>query len=112
MFQILLDADLRMQLGQIARPTGHGKRVLVIAAGACIATNARQLQNIGSGLAEADRSEFASPQEVNAFFVKHGCQTDEARRHRIASAPRREDEFAVTQRRGRDGLEALHLSRC
>lgn len=32
-----------------------------------------QMQDVKSGLAEAERGEFATPQEVRSFFAKHGC---------------------------------------
>jgi predicted transcriptional regulator len=32
-----------------------------------------QVQDVEAGLAEADRGEFATPEEVTSFFAKHGC---------------------------------------
>jgi predicted transcriptional regulator len=32
-----------------------------------------QVQDIEAGLAEADRGDFASAEEVNTFFARHGC---------------------------------------
>lgn len=74
MLNVRLPADLHGKLEQLTKATGRTKSFLAIEAlRGYIATEAWQIQDIESGLAEADRGEFASPQEVNAFFAKHGC---------------------------------------
>lgn len=71
---VRLPADLHGKLEQLTKATGRTKSFLAVQAlTGYIETEAWQIKDIEDGLADADRGDFASPQEVSAFFAKHGC---------------------------------------
>jgi len=68
---VRLPADLAGQLEKLAKATGHDKSTITVAAlRAYVEAEAWQIQDIEQGVAEADRGEFASTEEVNSFFAK------------------------------------------
>ncbi|MGZ8341171.1 MAG: CopG family ribbon-helix-helix protein [Telluria sp.] len=70
---IRLPADLAVQLEQLTLATGRNMSAITVAAlRDYVAAEARQIQDIEQGIAEADRGEFASAEEVSAFFAKYG----------------------------------------
>lgn len=71
---VRLPADLAHQLEQLTKATGRNKSAITVAAlREYVEAESWQIQDIKDGLAEADRGEFASDEEVSAFFAKHGC---------------------------------------
>lgn len=71
---VRLPADLAKQLEQLTRATGRNKSSIAVAAlREYIEAEAWQIQDIENGLAEADRGEFASAEEVTNFFAKYDC---------------------------------------
>jgi RHH-type rel operon transcriptional repressor/antitoxin RelB len=70
---VRLPADLATQLDKLTKATGRNKSALTVAAlREYVEAEAWQIQDTLEGLAEADRGEFASDEEVTAFFAKHG----------------------------------------
>ncbi|RJG23864.1 CopG family ribbon-helix-helix protein [Massilia cavernae] len=70
---VRLPADLAVQLEKLTRVTGRNKSALTVAAlRDYVAAEAWQIQDIEQGIAEADRGEIASADEVNFFFAKYG----------------------------------------
>jgi RHH-type rel operon transcriptional repressor/antitoxin RelB len=71
---VRLPADLASQLDQLTKATGRNKSAITVEAlREYVEAESWQIQDIKTGLAEADRGEFASAEEVDAFFAKHGC---------------------------------------
>jgi RHH-type transcriptional regulator, rel operon repressor / antitoxin RelB len=74
LLNVRLPAELHGKLEQLTKATGRTKSFLTVEAlKGYIEAEAWQVQNIEAGMAEADRGEFASAEEVTAFFAKHGC---------------------------------------
>ena len=74
MLNVRLPSDLAGQLEALTKATGRTKSAITVAAlQAHIEVEAWQIEEIKAGIAEADRGEFASDDEVTAFFAKHGC---------------------------------------
>lgn len=70
---VRLPADLATQLDKLIKATKRTKSNLVVeAVRNYVEAETWQIQDTLEGLAEADRGEFASEEEVNAFFAKHG----------------------------------------
>ena len=74
MLNVRLPADLYESLSRLTKATGRTKSFLTVQAlKGYIETEAWQIRDVEAGLAEADRGEFASPEEVASFFARHGC---------------------------------------
>jgi RHH-type transcriptional regulator, rel operon repressor / antitoxin RelB len=74
LLNVRLPAELHGKLEQLTKATGRTKSFLTVEAlKGYIEAEAWQVQDIEAGMAEADRGEFASAEEVTAFFAKHGC---------------------------------------
>jgi predicted transcriptional regulator len=74
MLNVRLPAALHESLARLTKATGRTKSFLAVQAlTTYIETEAWQIQDIEQGLAEADRGEFATPEEVNTFFQAYGC---------------------------------------
>jgi RHH-type rel operon transcriptional repressor/antitoxin RelB len=70
---VRLPADLAGQLEKLMQATGRNKSAITVAAlRDYVEAEAWQIQDIEQGVLEADRGEFASDNEVNAFFAKYG----------------------------------------
>lgn len=70
---VRLPADLASQLEALTKATGRTKSFLTVEAlRGYIESESWQVQDIKDGLAEADRGEFASEEEVTRFFGKYG----------------------------------------
>ncbi len=70
---VRLPADLAGQLDKLIEATGRNKSAITVAAlREYVDAQAWQIQDIEEGVAEADRGEFASDGDVNAFFAKYG----------------------------------------
>jgi RHH-type transcriptional regulator, rel operon repressor / antitoxin RelB len=70
---VRLPADLANQLDKLIQATGRNKSAITVAAlREYVEAEAWQIQDIEQGIAEADRGEFASANEVNSFFAKYG----------------------------------------
>ncbi len=70
---VRLPADLAGQLEKLIAATGRNKSAITVAAlRDYVEAEAWQVQETLQGIAEADRGEFASDSEVNAFFAKYG----------------------------------------
>jgi predicted transcriptional regulator len=71
---VRLPADLAVQLEALTKATGRTKSFLTVEAlRGYVEAEAWQVQDIKEGLAEADRGEFATPEEVANVFAKYGC---------------------------------------
>ena len=71
---VRLPADLAVQLDALTKATGRTKSFLTVEAlRSYVEAEAWQIQDIKDGLEEADRGEFASPEEVACVFAKYGC---------------------------------------
>ena len=74
MLTVRLPAELHGKLEQLTKVTGRTKSFLAVQAlTGYVETEAWQIQDVEAGLAEADRGEFASAEEVVSFFAKHDC---------------------------------------
>jgi RHH-type rel operon transcriptional repressor/antitoxin RelB len=70
---VRLPADLAGQLDKLMQATGRNKSAITVAAlRAYVESESWQIQDIEEGIAQADRGEFASTDEVNSFFAKYG----------------------------------------
>lgn len=70
---VRLPADLASQLEKLTLATGRNKSAITVAAlRAYVEAEIWQIQDVEEGIAEADRGEFASADEVNSFFAKYG----------------------------------------
>ena len=71
---VRLPVDLAVQLEALTKATGRTKSFLTVEAlREYLQVQAWQVQDIKDGLAEADRGEFATEEEVTNFFAKYGC---------------------------------------
>ncbi|MFI4940547.1 MAG: CopG family ribbon-helix-helix protein [Burkholderiales bacterium] len=71
---VRLPSDLACQLEKLTKATGRNKSALTVAAlRDYVEAESWQIQEIEEGLAEADRGEFASAEEVASVFAKYGC---------------------------------------
>ncbi len=71
---VRIPADLANQLDALTTTTGRNKSALAIEALArFVEVETWQIQQIKSAVEEADRGEFATDAEVNAFFAKYDC---------------------------------------
>ena len=71
---VRIPADLANQLDALTTTTGRNKSALAVEALArFVEVEMWQIQQIQSALEEADRGEFATNEEVNAFFEKYDC---------------------------------------
>ncbi|KRE13769.1 CopG family transcriptional regulator [Bosea sp. Root483D1] len=71
-FTIRLDAETLAKLDALASDTDRSRNWLAAKAiENYIKLNAWQIEQIKAGLAEADRSEFATDEEVDAVFAKY-----------------------------------------
>jgi RHH-type transcriptional regulator, rel operon repressor / antitoxin RelB len=71
LLNVRLPAELHGKLEQLTKATGRTKSFLTVEAlKGYIEAEAWQVQDIEAGMAEADRGEFASAEEVTAFFAK------------------------------------------
>ncbi len=69
-----LPAVLAEQLEQLTKATGQHRDAIALAAlHEYMDTQVWQVQDIQAALAEAERGEFASEDEVNGFFARYGC---------------------------------------
>jgi predicted transcriptional regulator len=70
---VRLPADLHGQLEQLVQATGRTKSFLTVEAlKSYVSQEQWQIADIQAGLQEADRSEFATVEEVSAVFAKYG----------------------------------------
>ena len=70
---VRLPSELALQLEALTKATGRTKSFLTVEAlREYLAVQAWQVQDIKEGLAEADRGEFASEEDVTQFFAKYG----------------------------------------
>lgn len=70
---VRLPADLADALDKLAKLTGRSKSNIAVAAlQSYVESEASQIRDIEEGIAGADRGEFASVEEVNAFFSRYG----------------------------------------
>lgn len=70
---VRLPADLHSQLEQLVQATGRTKSFLTVEAlKRYVGQEQWQIADIQAGLQEADRGEFATPDEVGAVFAKYG----------------------------------------
>jgi RHH-type rel operon transcriptional repressor/antitoxin RelB len=66
--------DLYSQIEALATATARTKSfVMVEALKGYVESESWQIQDIHEGIREADAGQFASPEEVNAVFAKHGA---------------------------------------
>jgi RHH-type transcriptional regulator, rel operon repressor / antitoxin RelB len=74
MLNVRLPQELAAQLDTLTKSTGRTKSALTVEAlrGYLEAEN-WQIADIQAGVEEANRGEFASTEEVKAFFAKHDC---------------------------------------
>ncbi|SJM91708.1 CopG family ribbon-helix-helix protein [Crenothrix polyspora] len=69
---VRLPLELAGQLEALTKATGRTKSFLTVEAlRGYIEVEMWQIQDVKSGLAEADRGEFASVEEVDAFFAQY-----------------------------------------
>ncbi|WP_229458797.1 CopG family ribbon-helix-helix protein [Massilia glaciei] len=69
---IHLPADLASELEKLALATGGNTRLIAVAAlRAFVESEALQIRDVQESIAEADRGEFASADEVDSFFAKY-----------------------------------------
>jgi RHH-type rel operon transcriptional repressor/antitoxin RelB len=71
---VRLPVELATQLDKLIKATGRNRTAITVAAlQDYVEQEAWQIQEIEEGLAQADRGEFASPEEVASVFAKYGC---------------------------------------
>ena len=71
---VRLPFDIATELEALTKATGRTKSFLTVEAlREYLQVQAWQVQDIKDGLAEADRGEFATEDEVATFFAKYGC---------------------------------------
>lgn len=71
---VRLPAELAGQLEALTKATGRTKSFLTVEAlRGYIHAESWQIQDIKNGIAEADQNEFASEEEVSAFFAQYDC---------------------------------------
>ena len=70
---VRLPVELHSQLEQLVHATGRTKSFLTVEALRRYVNQEQwQIADIQAGMAEADRGDFASSDEVQAVFAKHG----------------------------------------
>jgi RHH-type transcriptional regulator, rel operon repressor / antitoxin RelB len=70
---VRLPSQLHGQLEQLVQATGRSKSFLTVEAlKSYVSQEQWQIADIRAGLDEADREDFATPQEVSAVFAKYG----------------------------------------
>lgn len=70
---VRIPSDLASKLDSLTKATGRTKSALTLEAlREYIETQAWQIADIKRAIGEADRGEFASEEDVKAFFAKHG----------------------------------------
>ena len=73
MLNVRLPSELAAKLKALAQATGRTKSAITVAAlQDHLEVEAWQIAEIKAGISEADRGEFVSDDEVNAFFARHG----------------------------------------
>lgn len=71
---VRVPVDVFDQLEELAKATDRTKSfVTVEALSTYLDTQAWQIREVTEALAEADRGEFATDEEVNAIFAKYGA---------------------------------------
>jgi RHH-type transcriptional regulator, rel operon repressor / antitoxin RelB len=71
---VRLPIELAGQLEALTKATGKTKSFLTVEAlREYLETQAWQVQDIKTAIAEANHGEFASEKEVTRFFAKYGC---------------------------------------
>ena len=71
---VRLPSGLSSQLERLTKATGRTKSALTVAAlQAYVEAESWQIQDTLDALAEADRGEFATDEEVSSVFAKYGC---------------------------------------
>ena len=71
---VRLPFDIATELEALTKATGRTKSFLTVEAlREYLQVQAWQVQDIKDGLAEANRGEFATEDEVATFFAKYGC---------------------------------------
>jgi RHH-type rel operon transcriptional repressor/antitoxin RelB len=74
MLNVRLPAELAGQLDALTKATGRTKSALTVEAlRGYLDAESWQIADIQAGVEEANRGEFATDDEVTAFFAKHGC---------------------------------------
>ena len=73
-----ISPELHHTLNLLTKATGRSKSYLTIAAlESYLREQSWQIEDIQAGVQEADRGEFASPEEVSSIFSKYGTQVDQ-----------------------------------
>ena len=71
---VRIPAELAEQLDALSNTTGRNKSALAVEAlSRFVEVEAWQIEQIRTAIAEADRGEFATAEEVNEFFAQYGC---------------------------------------
>ena len=71
---VRLPLDIATELDALTKATGRTKSFLAVEAlREYLQGQAWQVRDIKDGLAEANRGEFATENEVDTFFAKYGC---------------------------------------
>lgn len=71
---VRLPAELYQQLEDLAQATARTKSFVTLEAlSSYLAAQSWQVQDIEAGIAQAERGEFASDEEVAAVFARHGA---------------------------------------
>lgn len=74
MLNVRLPVSTHSRLSKLTSSTGRSKTFLAVEAlDAYLEQQAWQIAEIKAGLAEADRGEFATEDEVRAVFAKYGA---------------------------------------
>jgi RHH-type rel operon transcriptional repressor/antitoxin RelB len=74
---VRLPLDISGQLEELVRATGRSKSFLALEAlKNYLSAESWQVADIRQGVEEADRGEFATPEEVTATFAKFGVKYD------------------------------------
>ena len=71
---VRVPASIYAQLEDLAKSTARTKSfVTVEALSSYLATQSWQVKEITAGIADADMGDFATDEQVNAVFTKHGA---------------------------------------
>ena len=71
---VRLPFDIATEIDALTKATGRTKSFLAVKSlREYLQVQAWQVQDIKDGLAEANRGEFATEDEVATFFAKYGC---------------------------------------
>lgn len=72
---VRLPLDISGQLDDLVQATGRSKSFLALEAlKNYLSAESWQVAEVRAGMAEADRGEFATPEELTATFAKYGVQ--------------------------------------